>query len=59
LAKEMEALIADIKKAAKHALWFGDRSNSASYLRNARSIPDDEHKVTGVRECWVPKLLMP
>jgi ribosomal protein L39E len=44
LAKEMEALIADIKKAAKHALWFGDRSNSASYLRNARSIPDDEHK---------------
>jgi hypothetical protein len=55
----MEALIADIKKAAKHALWFGDRSNSASYLRNARSIPDDEHKVTGVRECWVQKLLMP
>lgn len=43
LAKELENLVVDIRKAVKHALWFGDRSNSALYIRNSRSMPE-EHK---------------
>lgn len=44
LAKELQSAVVEFKKAVKHALWFGDRSNSALYIRSARSMRI-KHKV--------------